>query len=77
MFALLLTPIGRYAAMAIVAMTLAGGLYLKIRHDAQADTRAEASEDTLRRIKNATDAADRLPSDPSRLRDPDSHERHE
>jgi hypothetical protein len=77
MIAFLLTPIGRYAAIAAVVTLLAAGMYIKVRHDAQADVRATAAEDALRRIRDATDAANNIPIDPSRLRDPDSHERHE
>ena len=77
MIAFLLTPIGRYAAMAVAVVVVAGGLYLKIQNDAQADMRARASEDALRRIENAESAASRVPTDPNRVRDPDANERHE
>ena len=77
MMALLLTPIGRYLIAGISVIIILSGLYLKIQHDAEADMRARAVEDALRRTENAENAANRVPTDPNRVRDPDVNERHE
>jgi serine/threonine protein kinase HipA of HipAB toxin-antitoxin module len=77
MIAFFLSPIGRYAVLALAILFVAAGFYGKIRHDAQAEQRAVAAEDALRRLKNAVNAGDAVPTDPDRVRDPDRNERDE
>jgi hypothetical protein len=78
MIAFLLTPIGRYFAIAVIVMTLLGGVYYKIKSDAisgyQAKEQAVSVEHEDAAIK-AGDRIDAIDSDPNRLRSPDSFER--
>lgn len=71
----LLTPIGRYVAIAVVAVTIAGGLYMKIRSDAVAEYEAKATAEQLRRTDNAIRAGDAVNISPDRLRDADRNAR--
>ena len=75
MFSLLFTPIGRYAAIAVVIALTLTGVYYKIRRDAVAEIEAAATADVLRRTRNAVDAADALDLSPDRVREPDQHRR--
>jgi high-affinity K+ transport system ATPase subunit B len=74
-FSLLFTPIGRYAAIAVVIALTLTGVYYKIRRDAVAEIEAAATADVLRRTRNAVDAADALDLSPDRVREPDQHRR--
>lgn len=71
----LLTPIGRYVAIALVAVAIAGGLYMKIRSDAVAEYEAKAIAEQLRRTDNAIRAGDAVNISPDRLRDADRNAR--
>jgi hypothetical protein len=72
---LLLTPIGRYVAGAIVILLILSGVYLKIKSNAVAGMEAAAQADALRRTQNALKAASDLQFTPDRLRQHDSNER--
>jgi high-affinity K+ transport system ATPase subunit B len=74
-FSLLFTPIGRYAAIAVVIALTLTGIYYKIRRDAVAEIEAAATADVLRRTRNAVGAADALDLSPDRVREPDQHRR--
>jgi hypothetical protein len=74
-FSLLFTPLGRYAIMAVIVAAALGGVYYKIRRDAVAEIEAAATEDILRRTRNAVRASDALDLTPDRVREPDQHRR--
>lgn len=75
MIALLVSPLGRYAAAGLLVVMLAGGAYLKIRASAFAEIEAAATSDTLKRTQDALGTADRLDLSPDRLRAHDGNER--
>lgn len=75
MIPFLFTPIGRYVAMAVVAVVVLGGVYYKIRADAVAEIQAAAQADVLRRTQNAIHAGDSVADDPAKLRERDKHQR--
>jgi len=52
-FSLLFTPLGRYAIMGFIILSIMTGVYYKIRRDAVAEIEAAATEDILRRTRNA------------------------
>lgn len=75
---LLASPLGRGVAVALAAMALAGGIYLKGRSEGRAACIAEGERDVLNTIERANDAraaADRHNADDSRLRDDDTFRR--
>jgi hypothetical protein len=74
-FSLLLTPLGRYAVMGAIIMLTLTGIYYKIRRDAVAEIQAAATEDILRRTRNAVHASDALDLTPDRVRDADPNKR--
>ena len=75
MIAFLLTPIGRYVAIAIIVVVALTGVYYKIRADAIAELEAAAQADVLRRTQNAIHAGDSVVDDPAKLRERDKHQR--
>ena len=75
MIAFLLTPIGRYVAVAIIVVMALTGVYYKIRADAIAEIEAAAQADVLRRTQNAIHAGDSVADDPAKLRERDKHQR--
>jgi high-affinity K+ transport system ATPase subunit B len=75
MIAFLLTPIGRYVAIAVVVVMALSGVYYKIRADAIAEVEAAAQADVLRRTQNAIHAGDSVADDPAKLRERDKHQR--
>lgn len=75
MIPFLLTPIGRYVAIAAVIVVVLGGIYYKIRADAVAEIQAAAQADVLRRTQNAIHAGDSVADDPAKLRERDKHQR--
>lgn len=75
MIPFLLTPIGRYVALAVAIAVLWGGVYYKIRADAVAEMEAAAQADVLRRTQNAIHAGDSVTDDPAKLRERDKHQR--
>ena len=75
MFNLLFTPLGRYLAMAFVAVVVLSGVYFKIRADAIAEIEAKATADALRRVENAVRAGDAVDVTPDGLLKSDGHRR--
>lgn len=75
MIALLFSPIGRYALVAVVIGSVIIGAYWKIRSDAVAEIEAQATSDALRRTQDALRAGDALQLSGDRLRDPDRNSR--
>lgn len=75
MFNLLFTPLGRYLAMAFVAVVVLSGVYFKIRADAIAEIEAKATADALRRVENAVRAGDAVDVTPDGLFKSDGHRR--
>ena len=75
MFNLLFTPLGRYLAMAFVAVVVLSGVYFKIRADAIAEIEAKATADALRRVENAVRAGDSVDVTPDGLLKSDGHRR--
>lgn len=75
MIAFLLTPIGRYVAIAVIVVMALTGVYYKIRADAVAEVEAAAQADVLRRTQNAIHAGDSIADDPAKLRERDKHQR--
>jgi high-affinity K+ transport system ATPase subunit B len=75
MIPFLLTPIGRYVAIAIIVVLALTGVYYKIRADAIAEIEAAAQADVLRRTQNAIHAGDSVADDPAKLRERDKHQR--
>jgi hypothetical protein len=76
-FSLLFTPLGRYAAIAAVVLSVLFGAYLKIKSDAVAEVEVKATEDVLRRTENAINAGDAVDVSADGVRKPDAYTRHE
>jgi hypothetical protein len=71
MIPFLFTPVGKYLALGAIVVSVAGGLYWKIRSDAIASERARQQQVELERIRDAIRAGDAVVIDPERLRDKD------
>jgi high-affinity K+ transport system ATPase subunit B len=74
-FSILLTPIGRYAIIAVIVMLTLSGVYFKIRSDAIAEVEAKAVADALRRTQDAVRAGDAVDVTPDGLLKSDGHKR--
>jgi hypothetical protein len=75
MLGLLFSPIGRYIAIAAIALVVLGGIYAKIRSDAIAEIEAAAITDALKRTQDALRAGDAVDLTPDKLRQSDGHAR--
>lgn len=75
MIAFLLTPIGRYIAIAIVVIMAISGVYWSIRSDAVSDYRAKENTEALEKVNDAINAGDAVSRDSSGLRRHDAFER--
>lgn len=75
MFSFLFTPIGRYAALAVLAIALTTYGIHSIKKQAVAEIEAKANKDELKRIGNAVTAGDAVDINPDRVRDTDGHKR--
>lgn len=75
MIPFLFTPIGRYITIAVVAFLVLAGIYVKIRAEAVADYKAEATQEVLERTQNAIRAGDGALISPDRLLQDDGHKR--
>jgi hypothetical protein len=75
MIALLFSPLGRYLIIGGIVLAVIAGGYFKIRFDAQAEIKAEAQSDALRRMQDAILAGDTINISPDRLREHDSNSR--
>jgi hypothetical protein len=72
---LLFTPLGRYAAITVVAlMLIAYGIHA-IKEGAVAEIKAEATADVLRRTQDAIRAGDAVDVTPDGLLKSDGHKR--
>ena len=71
----LFSPIGRAIAGIALAVAIAGGIYLKIRHDVRAEIEAQATQEELIRTQNAIRNVDKLRLDDERLRATDRNAR--
>ena len=77
MFSLLFTPIGRYAAIAMLVIGLTSCVIYKIRKDAVAEVEAKATADALRRTENAIRSGDSVDLSTGGLRQPDRFQRND
>jgi hypothetical protein len=75
MIPFLFTPIGRYITIAVFALMVLAGIYVKIRADAVSDYKAEATQEVLERTQNAIRAGDNAVISPDRLLQDDGHRR--
>lgn len=75
MIPFLFTPIGRYITIAVAAFLVLAGIYVKIRAEAVADYKAEATQEVLERTQNAIRAGDGALISPDRLLQDDGHKR--
>jgi hypothetical protein len=74
-FSFFFTPLGRYVALAMLAIALTSyGIHL-IREQAVAEIEAKAQEDALKRIGNAVTAGDAVDVTPDGLLKSDGHKR--
>ena len=71
----MLTPVGRYLTMAVVAVVVLSGVYFKIRADALAEIEAKATADALKRVEHAITAGDAADVSPDGLLKSDGHKR--
>jgi hypothetical protein len=75
MIPFLFTPIGRYITIAVFALMVLVGIYVKIRSDAVSNYKAEATQEILERTQNAIRAGDNAVISPDRLLQDDGHRR--
>ena len=75
MFSLLFTPIGRYAILAVLAISVAAYGIHAIKKQAVAEIEAKATADALRRTQDAIRAGDGVDISPDRVRESDGHRR--
>lgn len=75
MITLLISPLGRYITIAVVALVLLGGVYVKVRSSAVAEVKAKATSDALERVQDAVRAGDAVNVSPDRLFESDGHRR--
>jgi hypothetical protein len=71
----LISPVGRYLAVAALAMMVLGTVYVKIRSDAISETIALSDKEALRRTQDAIAAGDSVDVSPERLLEDDGHRR--
>ena len=71
----LFSPIGRWIAGVGVALLILGGLYVKIRLDAERQIEARGTRDTLTRTQDAVRAGDNVDVSPDSLRSDDGYRR--
>ncbi|CAB5170256.1 hypothetical protein UFOVP155_13 [uncultured Caudovirales phage] len=71
MIPLLFTPMGRYIAIALLILSISGGVYYKIRSDAVQEMETAANEEVLRRTINALRSSGSIAGNPERLRELD------
>lgn len=71
----LLSPIGRWVAGVGAVLLILGGLYVKIRLDAEKRIEAQGARDALMRTQDAVRAGDGVDVSPNGLRSNDGHRR--
>lgn len=75
MLSLLFSPLGRYVAIAIVALMFVSYGIHSIKEGAKAELEAAARADVLRRTQDAIRAGDAVDTSPDRVRESDGHKR--
>jgi hypothetical protein len=75
MIALLLSPVGRYVAIAAAVVMLFGAAYVKIKSDAVREISARSTVESLKRTQDAIAAGDSAAVSPERLLEDDGHRR--
>jgi len=74
-FSFFFTPLGRYVALAMLAIALTSyGIHI-IREGAVAEIEVKATEDVLRRTENAINAGDAVDVSADGVRKPDAYSR--
>lgn len=71
----LFSPIGRWVAGVGAILLILGGLYVKIRLDAERQIEARGTRDTLTRTQDAVRAGDNVDVSPDGLRSDDGYRR--
>jgi len=71
----LFSPIGRWVAGVGAILLILGGLYVKIRLDAERQIEARGTRDTLTRTQDAVRAGDNVDVSPDSLRSDDGYRR--
>ena len=74
-FSILFTPIGRYAILIMVGISICMYGIHRIKEQAAADLEAKAIADVLRRTQNAVRAGDAVDVTPDGLLKSDGHKR--
>jgi hypothetical protein len=75
MISLLISPLGRYIAIAGVLLVVLGGIYVKIKSDAVSEFQAKSTSEALKRTQDAIAAGDAAAVSPERLLESDGHRR--
>jgi len=68
-----LSPIGRYVGIFLAVVAILGGVYWKIRSDAQDDFQKDIMRDSIERITDAIRRGDAVRTDPDSLLKDDGH----
>ena len=71
----LLTPIGKYITIAVMALVVGAGLYFKIRSDGASDVVVKGTVDVLKRTQDAIRAGNSVDTTDGGLRKPDGYNR--
>ena len=75
MIAFLFSPIGRWIAGSVAILLILGGIYAKIRLDAERRVEAQGTKESLTRTQDAVRAGDSVDVTPNGLRSDDGHRR--
>lgn len=75
MIALLFSPIGKIATATLLVVMLAGGIYMRIKFDAQAELKSRLQTEELERLSNAIRSGDAVDVGPGGLLKDDGHRR--
>jgi hypothetical protein len=75
MIAFLFSPIGRWIAGGAAILLILGGIYVKIRLDAERAIEARGTKDALTRTQDAVRAGDSVDTSPDGLRSDDGYRR--
>jgi len=72
---LLFSPIGKIVTAVLLAVILAGGLYMRVKSDAEANLRSRLQAEELKRLGDAVRAGDAVDVSGDRLLADDGHRR--
>lgn len=75
MITFILSPIGRWLAGMLATLLILGGVYVKIRLDAERRIEARGTKESLTRTQDAVRAGDSVDVSPDGLRSDDGHRR--